>query len=63
VLNRAGDAVDLMSSIFAEPERDRTAQYTLVDRSGASHNVDWTASLIRNTHGVIIGAALVLEKR
>jgi PAS domain S-box-containing protein len=63
VLNDCGDPVDLIASIFAEPTRNRTAQFTLIHRSGASHNVDWTASLIRNEQGVIIGAALVLEKR
>ena len=64
VRNGDGDAVDLMSSIFAEADtRNMTIPFTLIDRSGMSYGVDWVSSLIRNAQKVIIGAALVLEKR
>jgi len=63
VLHDSGEPIDLMSCILAEPATFNLTRHSpMVDRSGTSHSVSWTASPIRNDNGVIIGAALVLEK-
>jgi PAS domain S-box-containing protein len=63
VLDGSGEPIDLMSCILAEAGTcNLTRRSPMLDRSGISHDVSWTASSIRNDNGVIIGAALVLEK-
>jgi PAS domain S-box-containing protein len=63
VLHDSGEPIDLMSCILSEAGGcNLTRRSPMVDRSGMSNDVSWTASSIRNDDGVIIGAALVLEK-
>ncbi len=61
--HESGEPVDLMSCILAEPVMsNKNRKFEIVDRSGACHGVTWSVTPIRNDDGVIIGAALVLEK-
>jgi PAS domain S-box-containing protein len=63
ILHESGEPMDLMSGILAEDgSTNSTRQSPMLDRSGASHGVGWTASPIRDDNSVIIGAAVVLEK-
>jgi PAS domain S-box-containing protein len=64
VLPDGGEATDLITSILREaPICNQTMESVIVDRFGARHNVSWTTSPITNDDGVIMGAALVFEKR
>jgi len=59
-----GEPVDLMSCIVAgSVGSNRTRRFVIIDRIGASHRVSWTISPICNDNGVILGAALAIEKR
>jgi len=63
VLDDCGQPVDLMSCILEGPAScNSSGQSLMVDRTGARLSVRWTTSPIRNDNGVIIGAALALEK-
>jgi len=63
VLLDSGEPVDLMSCVLAAPAAGNLTRKSLLsDRSGATYNISWTASPIRNDNGVIVGAALVLEE-
>lgn len=63
VRQESGEPVDLMSCILTEPVMsDKNRNFEIVDRCGASHGVNWIVTPIRNDDGVIVGAALVLEK-
>jgi PAS domain S-box-containing protein len=64
LLHDAGERVDLMSCILTETViSNRARKFVIEDKSGASHSVSWTISPICNDGGVIVGAALVIEKR
>lgn len=63
VRHESGERVDLMSCILAEPViSNKNRKFEIVDRSGVCHGVSWIVTPVRNADGVIIGAALVLEK-
>jgi PAS domain S-box-containing protein len=60
----SGEPVDLMSRVISESVvADQTCKFVIVDRSGAMHGVSWTITPICNDNEVIIGAALVIERR
>jgi PAS domain S-box-containing protein len=60
----SGEPVELMSCILAESVISKPSRkFVIVDRIGASHRVSWTISPVCNDSGVIIGAALVIEKQ
>jgi PAS domain S-box-containing protein len=60
----SGEPVELMSCILSESAvSNPSRKFVIVDQIGASHRVSWTISPVCNDSGVIIGAALVIEKR
>ena len=63
VVSESGERLDLMSCILDGPVPCKpSGQSLIIERSGASFSVSWTTSPIRNDKGVIVGAALVMEK-
>ncbi|HTB11878.1 MAG TPA: PAS domain S-box protein [Bryobacteraceae bacterium] len=59
----SGEPVDLMSCLLAEQAICGVTRQSMIDRFGASVSVNCNTSTILNDDGVIVGAAVVLEKR
>jgi len=62
VLRDSGEPVDLMSCILGEPAVSRATCHLMVDRGGERFSVTCRPSPICNDYGVVVGAAVVLEK-
>jgi PAS domain S-box-containing protein len=63
ILHDRGEPVNLVSCLLAEGvPSNRMRRFTIADRAGVSHDVQWNIAPICNDEGSIKGAVLVIER-